>query len=915
MPEIERCLAAREQAIGKGHPATSDAMNTLGIVSYRAGRYPEARFQIQRALQARQEFVGGLRGVALESLNDLGVILRAQGDLIAARRSFERILKEKNLESFVRRTAEANLAVILIELGDYDEAKRLLAGARQAPSKRPDIATLLNLGAIALAQGDDAEAERLFRKVLEAAPENIVALNSLGAVARKRGNLDEAARLFERALELGSKIRVGLNSFNRSGAPTPHDVVVTRVSLGLLQARRGDFDAALGHLNEAVAIYKQVYGGNHPRVADTIRRLGIVQLLAGRRDEARASLEEALRIKVAMADNFVPVLSESESLAFLATLTERDPLLAALRDQKGSTESAYDVVWSTRAIISRALAERVELADRDPRAAKLLDRLRAVRSRLSALTLHPELVRGSQAQASQALLALNEEKQQIERDLAEVCEPFRRQREQSRWRFPDLARRLPGDVAIVDLVQYADWSDRDATLKSGQPPSRYAAFVLRRADSQAGYYLTRVELGLAEAIDRDVKAWRGSIQAGVRGRGRGFRIIKEGEANSETDPVLAPRRLRDRVWAPLEAHLGGASTIVVIPEGTLTRLPWGALPGKTSAGYLIEDYALATASSGQDLLNQLVRQEPAGARSVIVGGIFYDDPPATEGPASISAQSRPVEEVLKAWSYLPGTRLEIDQIAHLTLPGADLVVLGRSDASEPAMRKILPQAHLAHLATHGFFAESRYRSVLDQPPALDPIALSWGFVDGSGLRFEPTALLAVSGRNPLVLSGVVVAGANLPPRISDSGLPDGADGILTGEEVASLDLRCTQLVVLSACDTGLGEMGGGEGVFGLQRAFHLAGARTTIASLWKVDDAATEALMVEFYRNLWQKRLGSLEALRQAQVSMIHRYDPRTETLRASGSSRPGVISERENDADRLSPNFWAAFVLSGDWR
>ena len=114
---------------------------------------------------------------------------------------------------------------------------------------------------------------------------------------------------------------------------------------------------------------------------------------------------------------------------------------------------------------------------------------------------------------------------------------------------------------------------------------------------------------------------------------------------------------------------------------------------------------------------------------------------------------------------------------------------------------------------------------------------------------------AAAGRNPLLLSGLVCAGANLPLELDASGLPAASDGILTAEEVASIDLRATDLVV-SACETGLGEVGGGEGVFGLQRAFHLAGVRTTVASIWKVDDDATRTLMVEFYRNLWHKKLG-----------------------------------------------------------
>ena len=236
-------------------------------------------------------------------------------------------------------------------------------------------------------------------------------------------------------------------------------------------------------------------------------------------------------------------------------------------------------------------------------------------------------------------------------------------------------------------------------------------------------------------------------------------------------------------------------------------------------------------------------------------------------------------------------------------------------AGETAIRRALPQGQFIHLATHGFFADPGLRSVLDPAPAFDPTDVTVHLDRVSsippGQEHQPDHRLDVIGRNPLVLSGLACSGANLPPAVDVTGLPVGPDGILTAEEVASLDLRRTRLVVLSACETGLGEVGGGEGVFGLQRAFHLAGVRTTVASLWKVDDAATQVLMVEFYRNLWEEKRGPLEALRRAQLEMLRRYDPTSRTLRPVDAPPMATATDREG----LPPYYWAAFVLSGDWR
>jgi hypothetical protein len=188
------------------------------------------------------------------------------------------------------------------------------------------------------------------------------------------------------------------------------------------------------------------------------------------------------------------------------------------------------------------------------------------------------------------------------------------------------------------------------------------------------------------------------------------------------------------------------------------------------------------------------------------------------------------------------------------------------------------------LATHGFFAPAKLRSALAAASRPN---------DPGGL--SPFGEKGLGGFHPGLLAGLALAGANKEPR------PGEDDGILTALEVASLDLGGVDLAVLSACETGLGEVAGGEGLLGLQRAFQVAGARTVVASLWQVDDKATRALMEDFYQNLWRKKMTKLEALRQAQLTMLR-----------EGMKRG--LGEPEAPARRLPPYYWAAFVLSGDW-
>jgi CHAT domain-containing protein len=176
--------------------------------------------------------------------------------------------------------------------------------------------------------------------------------------------------------------------------------------------------------------------------------------------------------------------------------------------------------------------------------------------------------------------------------------------------------------------------------------------------------------------------------------------------------------------------------------------------------------------------------------------------------------------------------------------------------------------------------------------------------------FRDRARLELSEYHPGLLSGIVLTGANQSPA-------DGKDdGILTALEVGEMDLSRVDLVTLSACETGLGPTAGGEGLLGLQRAFQTAGARTTVASLWRVSDKATQTLMSRFYANLWSKKMPKLEALRQAQLAIL-RGDANRDVELASRATRRGtaLLDYTTDDRKRLPPFYWAAFILSGDWR
>jgi CHAT domain-containing protein len=240
---------------------------------------------------------------------------------------------------------------------------------------------------------------------------------------------------------------------------------------------------------------------------------------------------------------------------------------------------------------------------------------------------------------------------------------------------------------------------------------------------------------------------------------------------------------------------------------------------------------------------------------------------------------------------LPATGKETREIVRLwekyfqddSSAAAGVLDLREAAASETALKRSAPGRRVLHLATHGFFLGGECESALASTRGI-------GGLDETPVAKSSDAPPPVTGENPLVLSGLVLAGAN-HRRAAREGEDD---GILTAEEIASLDLSGVEWAVLSACETGVGDIRAGEGVFGLRRAFQIAGAGTLIMSLWSVDDEATRSWMKALYEGRLEKHLDTAEAVRQAGLTVLNRR-------RKAGQS--------------THPFYWAAFVAAGDWR
>ena len=396
--------------------------------------------------------------------------------------------------------------------------------------------------------------------------------------------------------------------------------------------------------------------------------------------------------------------------------------------------------------------------------------------------------------------------------------------------------------------------------------------------------VTRVDLGPAAAVQAAVEDALGAlVEAGERGFAVPDVAADELPALGESNDAL--RRL---LWEPIEEHLGNATVALVSPDSFLGTLPFEVLR-REDRSYLIEHHAFVYVQDAASVVDAGADRESEGAapRLLTVGAVDY----VARGGAGEKGRDRDAAEDLLAmadvtrgfagtWTDLPATGAESRAVAdlHARAHGSEAtcVVLRGSEATEERLKAELPHFDVVHLATHGFF----------QP---DGITSRWSRaqVRGEAPALPSAEQRRVTGLLPGFLSGVVCAGASAPPD------PDRDDGLLTAEELSWLDLSEVDLVVLSACETGLGEPTAGEGMIGLRRAVRQAGASTVVCSLWQVSDEATSALVQRFFERRWVEGDSALEALRGAQLEMLR------ENRERDGESRPHT---------------WGAFVLDGDW-
>ncbi len=946
LPIAQQALRAAA-SFGPESQQVSVSLFQLGNIYIAQGRFNDADPLLRRSLAIDEKIVGPQTAAVAADLSSLAYVLAKQGKRPEAEAAFRRALAidEKNLGPDSPNTCQdaVNLAGVLQEEGRFADALALYRAAltntvKKLGNQHPNVAAILHdLGGMSLRQHNYDDAANYYRAALAIREKALGAedaktgetVSGLAETLENEGRSAEAIPLYSRAMSIFGKAlgpenlrtareaeklgRLLTESANlRDGCPLlahaeetlertlgPDDEEVARaltpVGECLHYARKND-EAELAY-RRALAIDEKIYGPSHQNLAAPLNFLASLYHDQGKYADADPLYRRALAIEektlgpdhpatseaaLGLAINYygwgkpelaeplydrrmqvftrqlgagAGYMSERDRLAFLASSQGAYPIyfsfVYANRGRPGLAGKMYDLLINEKGVAagnSAALRARI-LASGDRAALGLLDQLRAKKTQVSTIVTS---IHGDPTEKRKNVAQLSQEINDIEENLARraAALPQGTSAAAANWR--DVQKALQPGEAAVEYVRFQFHDGRTFTNVNN-----YAALVVTW-DSEPKL----IPLGEAVADEKTVI----DLFAAQSGSTRGV---------SKAQPTIAPTAAAgpdsyNVFWKPLEPALSGAKRVYVAADAILNQFPIGLFADGANR-MLMEKYDLRQLNSTKDLLRPRVQASSKSA--LLLGNPTFDLTDVQQraaltrlaaGGAGGAASASAGEASKGSLAALPATQDEVDLIAK-TFQSAGWQVqtlTGDLALKEAILRQRGPR--VLHLATHGFFVSTTELRRANQgwQSALDPMLQS-------GLFF--------AGANRTLAGAVPVAGLE--------------NGILTSYEVAQLNLEGSELVVLSACETGRGEQqANGEGVFGLRRALQEAGAQAVLMSMWSVPDRETQELMALFYKK-WLAGADKHDALRQAQ------------------------LEERETVRQRYGkdlPFYWGAFVLVG---
>ncbi|MCE9593210.1 MAG: tetratricopeptide repeat protein [Planctomycetes bacterium] len=855
----EKVLDVDTRTLPEDHPDLQTARQSLAITLFTLGDLDGARALQERAFEVLSRTLPDDHPELQSARGNLAVTISALGDLAGAR-----ALNEKVLEVLSRtypadhpdlQRARGNLAATLYELGDLQGARVLFetvleVNSRSLPDDHPALqGSRQNLAATLWALGDLAGARALEEQVLDFRsrtlpddhPDLMAARQNLAITLGALGEFAAARALQEQVLDV--RVRT---------LPDDHpDLQAARHNLAVAIANQAAYDGRPSF--EARRACVELMGA---ACSARIRaaRTAILGSPSREAEERCVSLAQGLDLVLSFASGY--------------GVFEPSPELEA---------PAFEFEETTRGA-ALAAAEFAHCGARTPEYSRLRGELLAASDELALLA--------QEGATSEALDRARVKREAAERDLVALARESAAGRELGVDALAAVLAEREAAVAFRCFTELGVDPSGAPDLRETRETAveRVCAFVVRSATAGAAEsaQLLRIDLGPLDRVEAAARGWRDAIGVGAeRGLATG---TGEDEARTRGE------QLRGLVFDPLLTALGGADRVVVVLDGVLHLVALDALPLANSNALVGDRWRIETRAT----LTELLTDSPAATAGALValGGASFNSAPILLSAEDVAAIDD--EAAARGAALSRATKWERD-FTPLTHTGDEArgigalyteifegarpaLVLEKRKASREALLELAPRARFLHVATHGWYAPESIRSWSDPEP-LD---------EKSGLGTRMSGGEQVRGMSPMLLCGLALAGANLPEDAVGR-----APGLITADELSTLDLSNCELAVLSACDTNVGERRAGQGVASLQKALQMAGARSVITSLWKVPDEATKELMLDFYRRLWVEKKPKWQALWEAKQKLRDAKD---------ASGRP-----------KYTTRDWAAWVLTGN--
>jgi len=866
----KRGLEIREKELGKEHSKVASSLFSLAELYKYIFRYPEAESLYKKALEIEEKASGKEHPDVAISLNNLAELYRLTGRYSEAEPLFKRSLeiREKVLGKEHPDVANSliNLAGRYISTGSYGEAEVLLKRAldicektlgKETPWMASGIANLANIYEYT---GRYAEAESLYKRALEIwektfgneTPYMASTLISLaGLYYESMDRYAEAELLLKKALDLQENL---LGKYHPNLTSTLND-------LSRLYILTGRHTEAEPLCKRAVEIYKKSGDQSNPNFAMSLINLGFVYNLSDRYVEAHNIVNHAISLMDQKRDSIFLILSDKQKLNYMKQkeiythgfITHANRYMQTNPFAITNTLNAW-LRWKGAVIESQGRYMDAAMYSDNPEIKKKFDELTNIRREIARLqmtkieTIELQEYRNRHQE-------LEKQKETLEAELSTLSKDFALEKMLGKADVKKISEILPIGSIYIDFANIKIYDFK--TNKFDKP--KYLAFVLI---PQKETEVKLIEIADAEEIEKHVRAYLQEMN----------KIKTLGKIPDKAALDKAARAIYDIAIKPLEKYIEGRKQLFISPDGNLNLIPFEALVTPDNK-YLIEKHTINYIAAGRDII-RFTDTNIAKGDALIIADPDYDMglTERTQVAQAINTTQTLRGSVSRdasnlSFERLPDTKQEADAIEKVLKKKFNVKNYQNRKAIEEVMFST-ETPKILHLATHGYFLNDE-----ELKGSKETRGITIKLKEGFEIRDE-----AINIENPMLRSGIVFSGVN-------ASLKAGRDeGMVSAEKILGLNLKGTDLVVLSACETGVGDVKNGEGVFGLKRAFILSGAKTLVMSLWSVPSAETTELMTEFYTLISEGRSKS-DALRQAKLNMMKK---------------------------KSNPFYWGAFVMTG---